>query len=293
LPWIKLDDHFDEHEKFLRAGPVPTFLWLRCLAYCNRNLTDGFIPYRVAMERAWSADPTDPKELIDTLLEIGLWELVEPHGYRMHDYLEYQPSRQTVLRERQSARDRMGRLRSGEHRANSDRSSPTPVPVPVPDTRTPGRNLGGSSTSVPLFNAETDERLGRVAPESVPKSPSRFRRPTLREVAAYCQERNNRVHPQEFLDHYEANGWVRGKTPIKDWKACVRTWERSRGGKGGRDAVPPSTSGGVAESRRAEELTREAKRLRSAGKEAEAQDCERKAEIYAQAAREAQHGGRR
>jgi len=53
----------------------------------------------------------------------------------------------------------------------------------------------------------------------------RFVRPTVDEVKAYCLERKNRVNAQEFLDHYEANGWKRGKTPVADWKACVRTWE--------------------------------------------------------------------
>lgn len=32
---------------------------------------------------------------------------------------------------------------------------------------------------------------------------------------------------ETFIDHYEGNGWIRGKTPIKDWKACVRTWKHS------------------------------------------------------------------
>jgi len=57
----------------------------------------------------------------------------------------------------------------------------------------------------------------------------RFTPPTLEEVAGYCNERKNNVDPQRFIDHYEANGWVRGKTKIKDWKACVRTWEKSNG----------------------------------------------------------------
>lgn len=53
--------------------------------------------------------------------------------------------------------------------------------------------------------------------------------PTLEEVRAYCQERNNDVDPEKFYDYYTANGWVQGKArkPIKDWKACVRTWERN------------------------------------------------------------------
>lgn len=55
---------------------------------------------------------------------------------------------------------------------------------------------------------------------------SRFKPPTVEEVRAYCEERGNGVDAQRFVDYYEAAGWKRGKTPIKDWRACVRTWER-------------------------------------------------------------------
>lgn len=57
---------------------------------------------------------------------------------------------------------------------------------------------------------------------------ARFVPPTVEEVKEYCQERKNSVNPQHFVDFYEANGWVQGKgKPIKDWRATVRTWERS------------------------------------------------------------------
>lgn len=59
-------------------------------------------------------------------------------------------------------------------------------------------------------------------------SPKRFIPPTLSEITAYCQERQNGIDPQKFIDHYTANGWMRGKTKVKDWKACVRTWEKNR-----------------------------------------------------------------
>ena len=60
---------------------------------------------------------------------------------------------------------------------------------------------------------------------------SRFTPPTVDEVAAYCSERNNNINAEDFVDHYEANGWMRGKTKIKDWKACVRTWEKNKVGR--------------------------------------------------------------
>ena len=59
----------------------------------------------------------------------------------------------------------------------------------------------------------------------------RFTPPTVSEVKAYCDERKNDINPQAFVDYYEANGWMRGKNKIKDWKACVRTWEQNSNNK--------------------------------------------------------------
>lgn len=59
-------------------------------------------------------------------------------------------------------------------------------------------------------------------------SATRFVVPTLDEVTAYCQERGNGIDPQSFIDHYTSNGWMVGKTKMKDWRACIRTWEARR-----------------------------------------------------------------
>lgn len=53
----------------------------------------------------------------------------------------------------------------------------------------------------------------------------KFKKPTLEEVESYCKERKNNVDPERFIDFYESKGWKVGKTPMKDWKACIRTWE--------------------------------------------------------------------
>lgn len=55
----------------------------------------------------------------------------------------------------------------------------------------------------------------------------RFTPPTVEEVRAYCQERNNGIDPDAFVDYYTARGWKYGQgKPVEDWKAAVRTWER-------------------------------------------------------------------
>ena len=62
---------------------------------------------------------------------------------------------------------------------------------------------------------------------SKPVKFKRFKKPTTQEVNEYCIERNNSVNPETFIDFYESNGWKVGKNPMKDWKACVRTWEKN------------------------------------------------------------------
>ena len=60
-----------------------------------------------------------------------------------------------------------------------------------------------------------------------PTKAKRFVKPTLSEIEQYCIERNNNVNAEQFYDYYESNGWKVGKNAMKDWKACVRTWERN------------------------------------------------------------------
>ena len=54
----------------------------------------------------------------------------------------------------------------------------------------------------------------------------RFSKPTIEEIDEYCKERNNNINGTIFYDFYESKGWKVGNTPMKDWKACVRTWEK-------------------------------------------------------------------
>ena len=57
--------------------------------------------------------------------------------------------------------------------------------------------------------------------------PRKFTPPSIEEVRGYCLERGNNVDPEKFLDFYESKGWMVGKNKMKDWRAAVRTWERT------------------------------------------------------------------
>ena len=64
-------------------------------------------------------------------------------------------------------------------------------------------------------------------PQGEDKPRKRFTPPSVEEVAAYCRERKNGVDPQRFVDFYASKGWKVGNQPMKDWRAAVRTWERT------------------------------------------------------------------
>jgi hypothetical protein len=71
--------------------------------------------------------------------------------------------------------------------------------------------------------------------KGVKEKRDRFSPPTVEMVAEYCRERKNGVDPQHFVDFYASKGWKVGNQPMKDWKACVRTWEK-------RDNITPMKS---------------------------------------------------
>ena len=62
-------------------------------------------------------------------------------------------------------------------------------------------------------------------------SSKKFKKPTLEDVRKYCNERNNSVDPERFIDFYESKGWKVGKVPMRDWKASIRTWEKNKSSK--------------------------------------------------------------
>lgn len=89
--------------------------------------------------------------------------------------------------------------------------------------------------------ANGSNRKGKPIPPNDPydvtnnrEKRKRFTPPSVDEVRAYCQERNNGINPQAFVDYYEARGWKYGHgKPVVDWKSCVRTWENRRKQEGG------------------------------------------------------------
>ena len=113
--WVKLDDRFAEHPKLMAAGALTWGVWTEAMAYCNRNLTDGYIPDAVAEAfggrwrtrvggRVWQVFvhcgddvmAVDAEFIVSALVDAGLWHRADG-GYQIHDYADYQPTKAQIL----------------------------------------------------------------------------------------------------------------------------------------------------------------------------------------------------
>ncbi|MFA7267250.1 MAG: hypothetical protein WC054_13155 [Candidatus Nanopelagicales bacterium] len=167
MPWIRLDDNFDQHPKFVEAGPLGIALWACALAWCNRTQDQhrskgwpyGFIPtskIRTLIDldgiswRGWSngligsADEATAIDIADHLVTHDIFEPVDG-GYLVHDYEEFQrPDHTLDVSVKRTEAGRNGGVRSGATRRAEAKpeakpeafaqAKPKPVPVPVLQT---------------------------------------------------------------------------------------------------------------------------------------------------------------
>lgn len=95
---------------------------------------------------------------------------------------------------------------------------------------------------VPVIQSNPNPNPNPIQSEGERTRETRFTPPTVEEVTAYCRERGNSVDAERFVNFYASKGWKVGSEPMKDWKACVRTWERRDDHHGGRGAPNSATS---------------------------------------------------
>lgn len=116
MPWVRFEDTFDQHPKVIGLSDAAYRMWTRAIAYCSRNLTDAFLSRAAAKELR----PGDWARCAGQLIKVGLFEAAES-GYLVHDYHDYQPTKQRVLDIR-AARAKAGR-RGAEARGQQLASS--------------------------------------------------------------------------------------------------------------------------------------------------------------------------
>lgn len=99
---------------------------------------------------------------------------------------------------------------------------------------------------------KSDESKSKSKRQSKSKS---FIKPTIEELTAFIREENLSIDPNYFYDYYESNGWVVGKTHMKDWKATLRNWNRRE--KPNLVVIPPTNCGEPKETAASQETINE------------------------------------
>ncbi len=112
----------------------------------------------------------------------------------------------------------------------NDRYKPTVYQEELKSLST--KNNGSYTLGIPddnqlVYQMDTQVRLGKDSIGKVNKKEvKRFVKPSIDEIKDYCIERNNGINANAFYDFYETKDWMVGKNKMKDWKACIRTWEQ-------------------------------------------------------------------
>jgi hypothetical protein len=112
VPFIRLCDNYVDHPKIDKLGDGAFRLWHQGLAFCRRFQTDGMIPYVSA--RGFKAySPKRTRELCAPWREgeKPLWVERAGVGYQVHDYLEWNPTKDEENEQRAASKERMRQMR--------------------------------------------------------------------------------------------------------------------------------------------------------------------------------------
>lgn len=123
----KFDDGTADNPKMFAAGPVASWLWFCGVLYCRRALTDGYIPKGKVPALISSLSATGAFKQATKLCDVGLWH-EEIGGYRVHDYLDWNPTKAAIENYRKRDRARKHE-RHGIHAESDLESDRNPEPA--------------------------------------------------------------------------------------------------------------------------------------------------------------------
>ena len=98
MPYLNLDDNFADHPKVDGLSDSAFRLHVAGLCYASRHLTDGFIP----KEKVTRLVPRFRRPALDEL--VGTLWITAIGGFQIHDYLDWNRSREQIEFERERIR---------------------------------------------------------------------------------------------------------------------------------------------------------------------------------------------
>lgn len=205
---------------------IPIRVWCFCgKYYSDTGRLTGISAQEIESEVKWWGSPG---KCVESLLACKFL-IQEPDGtFAVKDWLEH--SGHIAAYKKRSKQAAKARWRNGMGADEAEFFDASSNATSIPSSNALSN---ATSNACPSTAQQSIETHSKDPPREETAAKKKLEPPTLEEVVAYCEERraggNPPVDPHLFFSHYEANGWVQGNKgkPIKNWKMCVHTWERS------------------------------------------------------------------
>lgn len=277
--WFRVKQGYHATPRFADVSELAELLWLRALDYCSSNLTDGWISKRAAATLlnvsgwAFEGEPVTLERLWDELVLAGL---VEDDGgsWHLHDYLDYQASRDDVAR-KQAARAAAGK-RGAEKRWHPDEQPAEAAPMAnaMANAMPFATESDGKPHGKPMPDKDKDQDQERgpapAAPATARQRAARSRGTRLPasftltpEMAEYARTKGPALDAAVEFERFR-NYWLAkpGQQGVKvDWVATWRNWVLSGQERAvARGWMPPKVSPAQVEADRAREAAVAARR---------------------------------
>ena len=191
MPWARFEDDFLGNQKLATLSTAAIALDMAAIIYSARELRDGQLTVTDVQTIATLIHIRRWQPVAAELVRVNRWTTPDGACYAIHDYLEYQPSRQQVLEERAAAAERMRRVRDKSGKSSPERSpelrekfnDPGPGPGPGPE-RSP--NVPGTSPQPPPQAAGEAPPTGAQNGSTLELPPRPTRKPEPASQPACC-----------------------------------------------------------------------------------------------------------
>lgn len=219
MAWIESHQSLGQHPKLLRLATSLNIhraqaighlhcLWWWSLDYAPSGDLGSLADGEIALAAYWEGIPGS---LVEALKLCG-W--IDPDG-KLHDWAHYAGPCLMAKERQKKYREKRIALRNGD----------------VTNTVT-------ATTTLPNLTKPNLTLPNQTKPK---KDIVRFQRPTPEEVSEYAKTIGYSLDGERFCSHYDSNGWMIGKSPMKNWKAAVVTWKKKQ--QGGADGKTQSGVG--------------------------------------------------
>lgn len=225
IKWIKITtDLFDDEKiKYIETlpnGDETIVIWFRLMCLAGRSNSSGFLMMtekvyytEEILSSIFSRDIKAIQLALNIFQNLDMIEIIDNKIY-LSNWEKHQNA-EAMLKIKEQTKERVFKHRNKQLALHS-------VTEPLHDrySNATDKELDKELDKDKDNNNNNKDIVGKT-----------FVKPTIKEIEDYCLERKNKINAEEFYDFYETSNWFRGKTKIKDWKGCIRIWERNNNTK--------------------------------------------------------------